>query len=131
MVSYGGLFSNCCLCINQPKLQLYGHKKIICFLYVFSVLIRSQSALLPSPTPIALHKPKTNPRRGLQHSQSSETFQSCNTVSHHPHPPPPPDSAQSQTHPTLSHVLHVACLALKHTRRRITHLCSHLHGLTL
>ena len=78
MASFDGLFSNCCL-FNQPKPQLWGHKRIRCFLYLFSVLIRTQSALQQSPnsqslpqTHNKLPKEACNPHRASRLSKGSQ-----------------------------------------------------------
>ena len=75
MASFDGLFSNCCL-FNQPKPQLWGHKRIRCFLCLFSVLIRTQSALQQSPnsqslpqTHNKLPKEACNPHRASRLSE--------------------------------------------------------------
>ena len=124
MVSYDGLLSNCCL-FNQPKPQLWGHKRIICFLYFFSVLIRSQSALQHIPNS---HSPQQShskpPKRPVTHTELHNLPKSPRRLPGSPYTHP----ARSPTHHTLPCRARTACTS---TRIGITDTRAHTDPPTL
>ena len=138
MASFDGLFSNCCF-FNQPKPQLWGHKRIRCFLYLLSVLIRTQSTLQQSPNSQSL--PQTHnklPKRPVTHiglhdlPKSPSRLPGPTSTLHMLHEvrnTPPPQLSLSHTH-THTHTHMCVCshwhtpthiLTQKHTRQQLAY----------
>ena len=124
MASFDGLFSNCCL-FNQPKPQFWGHKRIRCFLYLLSVLIRTQSTLQQSPNSQSL--PQTHnkfPKRPVTHTGLHDLPKSSSRL-------PGPTSTLHMLHEVRYNPPRYISLSLSHTHTH-TRVCvltlAHTHS---